>query len=279
MLRGPVCQSLPDRVGSCQHMTAGPRDYARDGARRSTLGHPARRTLRVAVEGDDPVNRALRTVLEELGCVVVEQWRQGIPAFRATYGGFRLTARDESGAMLSPQQLLAMVALVELERGVARLAVPDDASAAVELVAAGFDKPVLRLGRDGEQARELYRTQPWLRDAAFAAARLCSRLSNASERLEQLAAKTPRLCIWRREISLTRDRGEIMRLLSQRARGAGYVGAGLRLRTGGGWVYLVPLVRRHALKVVAESADMEMAAELCDLYADKVRRLDGEQTK
>ena len=279
MLRGPVCQSVPGEVGRCEHMNAGPQDYARDGARRSALGRACRHTVRVAVEGKEPSDRALRAVLEELGCVVVDQWRQGIPAFRSEYGGFRLTARDESGAMLSPQQLLAMVALVELERGAKQLAVPDDASAAIELVAAGFNRPVLRLGRDGERARELYRTQPWLRDAAFAAARLCARLSGASQRLEQLAAKTPRLCAWRREVSLSRDRGEIMRLLSQRAQGIGYMGAGLRLRTGGGWVYLVPLARRRAVKVVAESADMELAAELCDLYADKVRRLDGEQTK
>ncbi|MBQ9973348.1 MAG: NTP transferase domain-containing protein [Oscillospiraceae bacterium] len=279
VLRGPVCQTQPGDVGGCEHMSIGPRDYARDGARRSALGRTSHRTLRVAVEGDGPADRALRAVLEELGCVVVDQWRRGIPAFQASYGGFRLTARDESGAMLSPQQLLTMVALIEMEQGAGRLAVPDDASAAIELVAAGFGKPVWRLGRDGEVARELYRTQPWLRHAAFAAARLCSRMSGASQRLEQLAAKTPRLCAWRREVSLVRDRGEIMRLLSQRTQGADYVGAGMRLRTGGGWVYLVPLARRRALKVVAESADMELAAELCDLYADKVRRLDGEQTK
>ena len=94
--------------------------------------------------------------------------------------------------------------------------------------------------------------------------------------MEQLAAKTPRLCAWRREVSVTRGRGELMRLLAQRAGADGEVGTGLRVRTGGGWVYLTPLTRRRAVKVVAESADMEIAAELCDLYADKIRRLDGE---
>ena len=276
MLRGPVCQHSPGRVGGCEHVSAGPRDYARDGARRCTLSRGQHRLPRVAVEGNDPAARALRSVLEELGCVVIEQWRRGIPAFRADYGGLRLSARDESGALLSPRQLLAMVVLVELEHGAGCAAVPEDAGAAAELIARGCGKSVLRLGRDGERAVELYRTQPWLRDAAFAAARLCSRMARSGERLEQLAAKTPRLCAWRREVSVTRGRGELMRLLAQRAGADGEVGTGLRVRTGGGWVYLTPLTRRRAVKVVAESADMEIAAELCDLYADKIRRLDGE---
>jgi mannose-1-phosphate guanylyltransferase/phosphomannomutase len=170
-----------------------------------------------------------------------------------------------------------MVGLVELEQGAGTAAVPEDAGAAVDLNARGCGKRVLRLGRDGEEAGRLYRSQPWLRDAAFAAARLCARLGRSGERLEQLAAKTPRLCAWRKEVSVTRGRGELMRLMAQRTGEEGQSGIGLRLRTGGGWVYLVPLARRRAVRVLAESADMEIAAELCDLYADKLRRLDGEE--
>lgn len=277
MLHGPVCQQSPGQVGSCEQMSTGLRDYARDGARRCALGRGRHRLPRVAVEGSGPEARALRAVLEEMGCVVVEQWRRGIPAFRADYGGLRLSARDESGSLLSPRQLLAMVVLVELEQGAGTAAVPEDSGAAVDLIARGCGKRVLRLGRDGEEAGRLYRSQPWLRDAAFAAARLCSRLGRSGERLEQLAAKTPRLCAWRKEVSVTRGRGELMRLMAQRTGEEGQSGIGLRLRTGGGWVYLMPLARRRAVRVLAESADMEIAAELCDLYADKLRRLDGEE--
>jgi len=51
-------------------------------------------------------------------------------------------------------------------------------------------------------------------------------------------------------------------------------GDGLRLREGNGWVCLQPLAGRRALRVVAESADMEMAGELCDFYARQVARTD-----
>ena len=265
------------KIGRCEHLPINMGDYARDAARRASLRRGGLRTVRVAVTGEGPENRAVRMVLEELGCQVTDQWRRGIPAFTASHGGLRLSARDESGALLSPQQLLAMVALVELENGGGRLAVPDDASAALELIAAGFDKTVMRLGRDGEQARQLYRTLPWLRDAAFAAARLCARMAATGERLEQLCAKTPRFSSWKREVPLVRDRGEIMRELTLQVGRDAVTGEGLRLHSRGGWVYLVPLSRRAAVKVVAEGPDLELAAELCDFYAAQISKLDGRQ--
>ncbi len=274
LLRGEPTLSVAQRVGSCERLPTGPGDYALDAARRANLHRLSLRTVRVAVTGQTPADRAIRLVLEKMGCQVYGQWKRGIPAFTGSHGGFRLSARDESGALLSPQQLLAMVALVELENGGGRLAVPDDASAALELIAAGFDKRVLRLGKDGEQARQLYRTLPWLRDAAFAAARLCARMAVTGERLEQLCAKTPRFSSWKREVPLVRDRGEVMRELTVQAGRDAVAGEGLRLRSRGGWVYLVPLTRRAAVKVVAEGPDLEMAAELCDFYAAQVSKLD-----
>jgi mannose-1-phosphate guanylyltransferase/phosphomannomutase len=46
------------------------------------------------------------------------------------------------------------------------------------------------------------------------------------------------------------------------------------MRTDNGWVYLVPLARRSALRVLAEGPDLELAAELCDHYARRVAALD-----
>ena len=279
LLRGEELIGSGGQVGRCERLPVTTGEYGADGARRASLRKLSLRTVRAAVPGNGPADRALRQTLEKLGCQVTDQWRRGIPAFMASHGGFRLSARDESGTLLSPQQLLAMVALVELEHGGGRLAVPDDASAALELIAAGFDKTVLRLGRDGEQARQLYRTLPWLRDAAFAAARLCSRMALTGERLEQLCGKTPRFSGWTREVPVLRDRGEIMRELTLRAGRDAVTGTGLRLRCRGGWVYVVPLSRRAAIKVMAEGADLEVAAELCDFYAAQVSGLDGRQTK
>ena len=158
------------------------------------------------------------------------------------------------------------------------------ATRAVEFASEGAKEyhAVLRLGTGGESARQLYRGLPWLRDAAFAAGRLCARMAASGERLEQLSSKTPRFSSWKREVPLSRDRGEIMRELAAQAGKDARMGEGLRLRSRGGWVYLVPLARRAAVRIVAEGPDLEMAAELCDFYAGQVAKLDRtpkEQTK
>jgi len=274
LLQGEAPRVSAGKVGGTRGVSVTPTDYARDAADRAALHHARLRTLKVAVGNAAPADRAIRAALQALGCTVEEEWRKGIPAFAGSHGGFRLTAQDESGAILSPQQLLTLTALVELEDGSGRLAVPAEASAALDLLAAGFHAQVLRLGRDGEQAEELYASMPWLWDAAFAAVRLCARMALTGEGLGDLSAKTPRFASWKREVPLAADRGEIMRQLAGETGQSSLSGEGVRLRSGSGWVYLVPLARRSALKVVAEGPDLELAAELCDFYAGKAERLD-----
>lgn len=242
-------------------------------ARQASLGRPALRRVTAAVPGDSPVDRAIRLALEALGCRVEDKWRKGIPAFFGGHGGFRLTAQDEKGALLDSGQLLALITLIEMENGSGKVAVPAGASAAVELVAAGYGGRVLRLERDGPRARELYAGRPWLWAAPSAAARICARMGVSGQRLETLISKTPRFSAWKREVPLTAHRAHVMDALA-RSCGRPLRGEGLRLRTGGGWVWLAPLARRSALRVVAEGPDLELAAELCDFYAGQAAEAD-----
>lgn len=170
-------------------------------------------------------------------------------------------------------QLLVLITLIEMENGSGKVAVPPGASAAVELVAAGYGGTVLRLDRDGDQARTLYAAQPWLRQAPAAAVRLCSRMSISGQKLESLVSKTPRFSSWRREVPLTSDRGRVMQALA-REHARAPSGEGLRMRTGSGWVYLTPIARRSALRIIAEGPDLELAAELCDFFAGRAAEVD-----
>lgn len=247
--------------------------YARDAVRRAALPRFRLHSVTAAVPGDRPEDRVLRRCLNMLGCTVVDHWRRGIPAFGAEYSGFCLTAQDERGALLEPEQLLPMMSLIEMEQGCGRVAVPDEASAAVELVAAGFGGNCLRLGRDGEPARELYAALPWMRDAAFAAVRICSRMAITGESLEELMAKTPRFSVRRREVPVHVDQRRVLQEMARRHRRE-LSGGGLRVRTGNGWVYVSPLLQRQALRVVAESPDLELAAELCDFYVGRAAQTD-----
>lgn len=227
-----------------------------------------------AVLGEGPQAGLLRRALEAMGCRVTDQWRSGLAAFAPKPGtDFQLTARDETGALLSQQQLLTLVALIELENGGGRLAVPAAASAAIDLAAAGYGGQVLRLGKDGRQAEELYRAQPWMRDGVWGAARICARMGLYGERLDSLIRRTPRFCAWGREVPLRSDSGQVLDALAQE-HGRSLREDGLSLRTAGGWVHLTPSEGRAGLRVTGESPDLELAAELCDFYAARAADVD-----
>ena len=275
LLREEVHLVRSGKVGRVKHGELSPREWGLWTARRAALHRPALRRLTVAVGSQTAEDRALREALSALGCILEEQWRPGIVAFHSEKGGFRLNAQDEKGAFVDSGQLLTLAALIEMENGAAVAAVPVGASAAVELVAAGYGGKALRLDRDGPQARELYAAQPWVREAPAAAVRICSRMGVSGQKLESLVAKTPRFSAWRREVPLTSDRGRVMQALA-REQSRRCDGDGLRVRAGGGWVYLTPMARRSALRILAEGPDLELAAELCDRYAGRAAQLDRE---
>lgn len=271
--RGGLPLARSGRVGQLMSGELSSRDWGLWVARRAGLSRPALRRLTVAVGRETAEDRAVREALTSLGCILEEQWRPGIPAFRGEKGGFRLVAQDEKGVLVDDGQLLTLAVLIEMENGEGKAAVPAGASAAAELVAAGYGGEILRLDRDGRAARELCAAQPWMREGPAAAVRICSRMGVSGQKLESLVAKTPRFSAWRREVPLTSDQGQVMRELA-REQTARVAGDGIRVRSGGGWVYLRPAARRAALRILAEGPDLELAAELCDRYADWTAELD-----
>ena len=273
LLQGEVRRARSGQVGHLRRSDLTQERWARQTAEGAGLRRPALRRVAAAVGASTPEDRALRAALSAMGCKLEEAWRPGIIAFRAQRGGFLLTAQDERGAVVDAGQLLVLLTLIEMENGSGKVAVPAGASAAVELVAAGYGGTVLRLDRDGGQALELCAAQPWLRQAPAAAARICARMAVSGQKLETLVSKTPRFSSWLREVPLSSDRGRVMQALARES-ARNPVGEGLRMRTGNGWVYLTPLARRSALRVVAEGPDLELAAELCDFYAGRAAELD-----
>ncbi|MFR4200628.1 MAG: hypothetical protein ACLT09_05955 [Flavonifractor plautii] len=195
------------RVGRWESVTGVRPAYAADAAKRSQVTQAPLRRLEVAVPGREPADRALAEALERLGCTVRREASPGVPAFRTGRGGFRLLAEDEEGEPLPPEQLLTIVALIEYEDGAGRVAVPDAAPAAIDALAAGYHGGALRLGRDGPEAEARYGELPWLRDALFAACRICAHLGMTGERLHGLAGKIPRFVLRRREVSLRSGQG------------------------------------------------------------------------
>ena len=264
LLRGELRHMPAVRVGQWEAVSGIRASYAADAARRSRLTRAPLRRLEAAVPGETPADRLLARALEYLGCLVLRAARPGVPAFRALRGGFALTAVDEAGEVLAPEELLAAVSLIEYENGGGRVAVPAAAPAAIDTLAAGYHGGALRLGRDGAEAEARYRELPWLRDGIFAACRICARLGMTGERLRDLAGKLPRFALCRQDLPLRRDGEDMLARLLRALPGAEQVGAGLRLRQGEGWVTLSLRARPAALRVVGEARTAELARELCD---------------
>ena len=276
LLQGELIQVPAGRVGRQELVSGTLSAYGADAARRSRLSHHPMAPLRVAVPQRDGADAPLALALGRLGCAVQGRWERGIPSFETAHGGFYLLARDEDGMVLEPERLLAMVALVEWENGEGRVAVPAGAPALLNSLAERTGGTLLRLGQDGPQAETCYEGLPWLRDGVFAACRLCARLGLTGERLSDLAAQVPPFRLRRREVPLSAGRGALVQALLTADKELVPAGEGLRRASGEGWIYLLPLARRSALRIVGEGPDMETAAELCDFYAGKVRNLDKE---
>lgn len=268
LLRAEVVRMPAHRVGGWETVTGVGSAYAGDAAR--SVPGTGRRGLTVAAPGGGDLARAL----ERLGCTVLAERQAGVPAFQAEHGGFHLRAWDETGRELPPERLLTLCAMVLLQQGAERVAVPGDAPGAIDLLSGRRSGAVLRLGRDGGEAEELYRAQPALRDAVFAACLLCARMMRSGDRLHVIDGRAPLFRTKRAEVPLTGGRARVMQALRREEPLAQAAGEGLRLPVREGWVYLAPLARRSALRVVGEGFDMETAAELCDHYARLVRELD-----
>lgn len=278
LLRGEQLRVPAHRVGRREVVTGVPGAYARDAARRSRLSSAPLRRVEVAVTGRSPMDLALAEALSALGCAVCRTPRPGVPAFYTGRGGFRLLAWDEEGEPLSPDVLLSMVALLELEQGRGPVALPSSAPAAIDALGARYHAAVLRLGQDGREAESRYAASPWLWDALFAACRLCSHMALSGERLHGLAGRLPPFARRQREVSLRGERGNVMQELFRILPGAEPAGEGLRFRRGEESAYLVPLTQRSALRVIAEAVNSELAEELCGFCVRAAQEADLEKS-
>ncbi|MCD7948603.1 MAG: NTP transferase domain-containing protein [Oscillospiraceae bacterium] len=259
---------MPTRVeGIAAHYARAAAAYS---GGRQTFAH----ALTVAVPRYTPADNTLAQSLTELGCQVLRTDAEGVVAFYAEHGGFRLRARDETGAPLGWDTLLTILGMLSFATNQKEIAVPPAAPAALETLAEQYGGRVLRLTRDGNAALELYRALPFLRDAAFAACRLCVWMAKYSEALHTIAGRIPAFRTVSREVPLTADRGRVMQALTRSERSAEPMGEGVRLHTGSGWVYIAPLTRRASLRVIAEGMDAEVADELCSFYTEKAKMFD-----
>ena len=275
LLRGEGSRVTATRVGAFETVAGVRPGYSAQCAAVTRLAEIPLRPITVQVERGEGANDVLACALTALGCKVRRGAGRGMPTFSADWGGFRLTAWDEEGRLIVPDRILILLTRIEMEHGQGTVALPAWAPAAAEEVAQSFQGCILRLGRDGEKAQTLWRETPWLWDGIFAACRVVARLGLTGETLSHLDRSIPQFATVRGEVPLRTGRGRVMgRALESLS--ATSQGEGARLRAGDGWIYLVPSGSRNSLQIIAESVNMEAAAELCGEYEEKLRALDRE---
>ena len=268
LLRGEGTRVPAARAGGVEKLHGVRAGYVREAVR---VCGPLAGPLTVRVE-EGEVNEVLTAALAALGCRV--EAGRGLPTFSADLGGFRLTAWDEEGRLISPDRISVILTRLEMERGRHEAALPAWAPAAADRVAERFGGRVLRLGRD-KGALALWRETPWMWDAVLAACRICAHMGLTGESLAQVDRSVPRFATARGEVPLRHSRGKVMEDCLRIGAQVRREGEGARFPVGDGWVYLAPLSRRGALRIIAEAVDMEAAWELCREAEERIRGIDA----
>ena len=230
--------------------------------------------LPVHAPGGYAAAEMLRGVLRANGCDV-RAAGGGLVSLFVAEDGLSFRAEDEDGQPVPHSRLLGVLLWLEAAYGADTLALPYAAPALLDDLAEGLNMRILRLGRDGKEAREVYAAQRFVRDGVFGAVRLASGMRRHSASLRDLLEWVPPIHETSRVVDVTEDRGTVMGRLAGSHGGAELV-EGFRARVRGGWVHVAPLPGRAALRVTAEAASMEAAAELCDSFAGMMKKIDGQ---
>ena len=200
----------------------------------------------------------------------------GILNLRLSEDGMSLEATDEEGRSHNWDRLLCALLQAELRGGQGPLCLPYTAPEAAEEIAFREGVRLLRLGRDGQQAAEIWRQRPYARDGLFLALRLCHWLHSAHSpfqgRLADLMDSLPPFETREEELQTRSGSGRLLKAL--RREYGGETISGLKLRTPKGCATVSPDTLGR-LRIRAESSAMEAAGELCAEIRDRLRQLDA----
>ncbi|MDR0326265.1 MAG: NTP transferase domain-containing protein [Oscillospiraceae bacterium] len=264
VLRGDITPADPQSLRPARYLSGLAEQYAAEAAAPPRWAVSGFAPVPMSAGGSGPETDLLRRALALAGCVP-----NGGPILYSD--GLSLTAVLEDGREADPAHLLGSMIFMEAACGADRLALPCDAPAFLDDVAARQGVRALRVERDGEKARALLAAQPYMRDPVFMAARLAHGCRKHKKGLSGFLGQLPSFHLTAGEVAVRADRGAVMRELARLFPGA-ELSEGIRSRARGGWVRVAPLPNRSALRIIAEGMSAELADEL---YADFARKVES----
>ena len=217
------------------------------------------------------VQQVLERTLRSLGCT------EGSIRIHVTAAGSDASFFDEEGNYIDAPRALALACITVFEDG-GDVALPFDAPRAIDAIAAGYSRKVLRYlscpaGDSDRDARRLAASQPFVRDGLQCALRVLSHLYRRGTRLCDFARELPPFAMAVRAVPLSGNPGRLLRRFSARGEDSagGAPAEGVLLSSPRGRVLLSPLKRGTGLRIMAEAGDMEAAGELCAEYERKLQ--------
>ena len=248
-----------------------------------------RHRIAVCAPGEQLLSMA-ECVLEKAGCTVRGEWEEelmelspGEIGLWLTESGERMKLAGEDGSLTEGECMLLRVWTM-LEDGAKRIILPVGATRAAEQLAEEYGAEIVRV--KGERAafmRELAeedRHQLMMQfDGLYAFVHCLGALSRRKLTLEKWLIGMPKMKRRTQLVMVDRkDRGRVLSALLKEEADADMTD-GLYISKGGAWAWISPSEERAECRVVAEAYSAEIAGELCDFYAERIRNVLGKGEK
>ncbi|MFQ8600735.1 MAG: hypothetical protein ACLSAP_09260 [Oscillospiraceae bacterium] len=214
LARGEYRRSRWDTLGECVDMAGMRMLYECDLLKCAPQGLEG---MHACVRSENPkIAAAANAVLARLGCDISCGTR-----FSIDRAGRHVTAFDEVNGYVWHERLLALGCMSEFEKG-RSVALPYDAPRMLDRLAAQFGCAVCRYfecpaDASDAKARELAKTQPFVRDALMLTIKLLDYLVRSGQTLQQAIGSTPEFAVTQKEYAYTGDVGALMRTLGSHA--------------------------------------------------------------
>ncbi len=261
-------------VGGVYKMTGSERAYISDILRMLTergIKLPLTGTY-ASVKGTGAENRTLRRVLEAMGVSISDV--RG-PVFTICQGGENFTIAGGVLGDIAAEKSAVIAAAAAMELGERSVAIPFDAAAAAEEMAAARGIVLLRQGRD-QGAEKLMGSQRFMLDGILAVSLIMGTMHERDTTLEQLAGMVPEFVTQERVVDVAFSRARAMRMLSEtKSEMSSEFGRGLGIDTSRGRARVSPSADGRAIIIRGEAKDQETAEELCGDIEKLVEGLKG----
>lgn len=270
-LGGDVVRAASERIGQIRNLPDVLDSYALTAVKQAFYRDKGPMRIPVCVDGDSIAALTLKRTLSVLGCPQAKSKSDGI-CFRISDDGFSIMVeygRDSA----SPLQIDVMLALLEFEIGIGKIALMPTAPAAIELLAQSYGGRALKLGRDKE-AEQLIESQRFVFDGVFAAARLMAGLAAKDETLSNLLRRIPRFFISQRYVQIEASNGAVMKELKDFCSEMSVeLSQGFDIFSDKGRINISPHSGK-SLQISAEAKNQEAAQELCTEFEKLIKKID-----